>query len=82
MNAGVDATDTRSLQGLASTSLLVPAADPFSPFSTEVQVNRLLGELGPLSQQTDSVIDHLGFSLDGSLRHWTWSLTGSEQRCV
>jgi hypothetical protein len=82
VNAGVDATDTRSLQGLASTSLLVPAADPFSPFSTEVQVNRLLGELGPLSQQTDSVIDHLGFSLDGSLRHWTWSLTGSEQHVL
>jgi hypothetical protein len=44
-----------------------------------VQINRLLGELGPLRQQTDGVTAHVGFSLDGSLRRWTWSVTGSEQ---
>ncbi len=79
VNAGVDVTDTRSLQGLARASLLVPAGNPFSPFSTAVQVNRFLGELGPLSQQIDSVTDHVGFSLDGTVQHWSWSVTGSEQ---
>jgi hypothetical protein len=79
VNAGVDATDTGSLQGLASASLLVPSGNPFSPFSSAVQINRLLPELGPLRQQTDGVTYHVGFSLDGNLHHWTWSVTGSEQ---
>jgi hypothetical protein len=82
VNAGVDVVDSRSLQGLASASLLVPAADPFSPFSTAVQVNRYLAELAPLSQQADSVTAHTGFSLDADVRRWTWSVTGSEEHVV
>ena len=82
VNAGIDATDSRSLQGLASASLLIPAGNPFSPFSTTVQLNRLLGELGPLRQRIDSVTEHVGFSVDGILRRWTWSVTGNEQHVV
>ncbi len=82
LNAGVDVADTRSLQGLAGESLLVPAGNPFSPFTNSVQVDRFLAELGPLRQWTDSVTDHLSASMDGALHGWTWSVAGNAQRAL
>ncbi len=82
LNAGVDVADARSLQGLAGASLLVPAGNPFSPFTTPVQVDRFLAELGPLRQWTDSVTDHLSASLDGALHGWTWSVAGNAQHAL
>lgn len=81
MNASLDVSDSRSLQGLASASLLLPEASPFSPFARDVQLYRYLDEVDPLRQRSKGLTGHLGVSLNGELGpRWRWTLTSNFDR--
>ncbi|HEX5263315.1 MAG TPA: TonB-dependent receptor, partial [Phenylobacterium sp.] len=77
VNATFEATSSDSQRGLPGIALLVPADDPFSPFSTPVQVDRYVQGFGPLEQTADTWTGHLGVSLNRDVASWRLALTGN-----
>lgn len=78
-NASFEANGSQSLNGLPGVSLLVPAGNPFSPFGTDVALDRYVTGI-PLTQQVASETGHAGITLLGILHGWNWSLTGNYDR--
>lgn len=76
-NATLGATSSYALQGLPGISLLTPAGDPFSPFSTPVTVDRYVAGESPLKQTIDGWTSHLGVTLNRDLGDWRLSLTSA-----
>lgn len=76
LNATLNATDSDSLRGLPGASLRLPAGNPYSPFGEDATLLRYLGT-SPLTQGTNGVTGHLGFTLDKDLAKWRLSLTGN-----
>ncbi len=79
LNAAFTANTSKSLQGLPSLALGVPAGDPFSPFGSAVTVDRYLSGFGPLVQEAKGWTGHLGLALNkgGGLQGWRFSLTSA-----
>ena len=77
LNATLGATSSQSLQGLPTLGLLVPAGDPFSPFGSNVQVDRYVAAFGPLRQTMTGWTAHLGGALNRDVGSWRMSLTGA-----
>lgn len=63
-----------SLQGLAAASLSIPSDNPFSPFSTDVVVNRYLTEASALRQRGEKFATHAGAGFVGAIEDWSWQL--------
>ncbi|MGN6374190.1 MAG: TonB-dependent receptor [Sphingomonas sp.] len=80
VNGSVELTDSTSDQGLPGISVILPAGNPFSPFSDDVTLNRYVDTGHALQQQNQSVDTHLGTTFDGQLGKWNWSLTGNYDR--
>jgi len=81
LNGRLDVTSSRSLNGLPTLSLALPAGNPFSPFATATTVSRALGEpFDPLEQRNRAITGHLGTTLNGRAGEWNWSLTGAYDR--
>ena len=78
-NASFQANGSDSLTGLPGVSLIVPTGDPFSPFGTNVALDRYVTGI-PLTQHVASETAHAGVTLLGTLHHWNWSLTGNYDR--
>jgi len=78
-NASFQANGSDSLNGLPGVSLLVPAGEPYSPFATNVALDRYVTGI-PLTQHVASEAAHAGITLLGTLHHWNWSLTGNYDR--
>jgi iron complex outermembrane recepter protein len=76
-NATVTGTTSDSLQGLPGVSLMVPAGDPFSPFSSPVNVDRFAAGVGPLQQNIDGWTAHLGTTFNRDVGDWRLSLTSA-----
>ncbi|WP_375391570.1 TonB-dependent receptor [uncultured Sphingomonas sp.] len=74
VNARLEGDDGRSDQGLPTVSLLVPAGNPFSPFSQAVLVDRAVTGFGNIQQRTSSLAGHLGATLNGDLHKWRWNV--------
>lgn len=66
---------SRSLQGLPSAAILLPATSPYSPFADNVLLYRYLTDQAPLRQQTVTTIVHGGALLRGGLAGWNWDVT-------
>jgi iron complex outermembrane receptor protein len=77
LNGTLGATTSDATEGLPGVSLLVPAGDPFSPFSQPVAVQRYDNAFGPLRQTTDGWTGHLGLTVNKDLTEWRFSLTGA-----
>jgi len=77
INGSFGASGNTALRGPASASLVVPAGDPFSPFSNDVALYRYVDGLSPLRQHTAGETAHLGFTLSGDIAKWRWTLTGN-----
>jgi uncharacterized membrane protein YgcG len=77
VTANFSATSSEALRGLPGASLTVPADDPFSPFGSDVILNRYVTAFGPLRQTTEGWTGGLGGSLNKDLDKWRLSLTGS-----
>jgi hypothetical protein len=67
----------RSLQGPAAVTILVPADNPYSPFDTDVLLNRYLTEVAPLKQNRVTTTLNAGAVLRGAIGGWTWDMTGT-----
>jgi uncharacterized membrane protein YgcG len=80
INGRIEATTGRSLQGLPTVSLSLPAGNPFSPFAGPVLVQRALDDTGPLTQRTTAITSRLGTTLNGDFGRWRWSLIGGYDR--
>ena len=75
VNGTLGATSSDALQGLPSTSLLVPSGDPFSPFSQDVLLDRYVDNFGPARQNVTGWTAHLGSTVNRDLGDWRLSLT-------
>ncbi|WP_141653135.1 TonB-dependent receptor [Phenylobacterium immobile] len=77
LNATLDLTNSQSLLGLSETTLTVPAGNPFSPFSSAVDLQRYAS---PLTREADTLAGHLGVAVNGAYSGWRWSFTGGADR--
>jgi len=75
INGALGATRSDSLQGLPGVGLTVPAGDPFSPFGSDVVVDRYVA--APLHQYIDGWTAHLGSTLNKDAGDWRLSLTNA-----
>lgn len=73
-------TSSERLNGLPVTSVTVPVGNPASPFAGPVLLSRAFA--GPLTSRNDASSLHGGFSSDGRLGRWRWTLTGNYDRGV
>lgn len=80
VTAEFDWTKTDSAQGLATASLAIPSANPFSPFGSPVTLNRYLVEGGPREQAVESNRSRLSFAVNGDIDRWRWSADGNYER--
>lgn len=76
-NGAFTLSESQALQGLPGVSLLVPAGNPFSPFSQPVQLDRYVDAFGPLCQRTNGWTGHGGIALNRELSDWRISITGA-----
>jgi uncharacterized membrane protein YgcG len=77
LNGTLGATTSDAKEGLGGFDLLVPAGDPFSPFSQPVDVARYDPAFGPLRQTTEGWTAHMGATLNKDTATWRYSLTGA-----
>lgn len=80
LNGTLSYSDNDSAQGLARARLLLPAANPYSPFAGDTSLYRYLSEGGALGQNSRNIDGHLGAAFSGGLSGWQWSLTGNYDR--
>ncbi|MFD1786575.1 TonB-dependent receptor [Sphingomonas floccifaciens] len=80
VSAGFDWTKNDSALGLASTSLTVPAGNPYSPFANPVVINRYLAEGGAREQNRETTNLEFNGALNGDAGRWRWSVNGSYNR--
>ena len=80
LNLTMEAQRGLGLAGLPSATLRVPASNPASPFAGDVLLYRYLPEAGLLRQRTQALSLHAGGTVQGSLKRWIWTMTGSYDR--
>ncbi len=70
-----------SLLGLNTATLLIPATNPFSPFSNDVSLLTAFGDPRAITRTVDTDTYSLGFNANGVLpANWKWALTGDYTR--
>jgi iron complex outermembrane receptor protein len=79
LNLGFEASGSQSLNGVPGFSLIVPAGNPFSPFGTNVVLDRY-ADAFLLRQNVASETFHAGATLQGVAGAWNWSLNGNFDR--
>jgi len=65
-----------SLQGLPAVPILLPAANPHSPFARDVLLNRYIGD-DPKHARNVTTTLNAGGALRGNLGGWFWDLTAT-----
>ena len=77
LNGRLAFTGSESRLGLPSATLIVPEANPFSPFAGDVSLFRYFDSAGPLVRDSNGRTGRLGLSLNGDLLPWRWSFTAA-----
>lgn len=78
LNGRLEITDSTGTNGLPSAALTLRAGNPFSPFGTDVIVDRAFDGYSPLEQDNSALTAHLGTTLNGQIgAKWRWSVTGN-----
>ena len=75
-NGSFSYEESDSALGLPQATIALPAASPYSPFASDTQLYRYLGEFGALGQQSRDISGHFGTTLSGSLGSWLWTFSG------
>ena len=68
-----------SQRGLSSGTLLLPSSSAFSPFNSDVFVERAFTDLGALEQESESMSASLSLNLGGHIDDWDWTLNTNYQ---
>ena len=74
--AGFDDSSTLSYLGLPGVRVLVPGANPFSPFDQDVQLYRFVDDYVSMTRKVDTQKATLTAAANGRLKDWRWSTTG------
>ena len=82
LNLSMDAKGGARAGGLATALLRVPGANPYSPFGSDVLLYRYLPEGGLLRQSGSGLSLHAGSTVQGSLKRWLWTVTGTYDRAL
>ncbi|USQ97927.1 TonB-dependent receptor [Caulobacter sp. RL271] len=82
LNLGATASQSDSLLGPARARLIIPAADPYSPFGQDVALFRYLGDRDALGQTSRNLSGHLGFTLNRDTEDLRLSLTGNYDHAI
>ena len=88
VNASFEQLDAHSLLGLPFASLTVPGGSAFSPFASNVQLNRYFDNPRPLTRDSNTQTLSFGAVLNTVIKDWRLSttadyvLTDSESRTV
>lgn len=75
INGRFEVQDQHSLLGLPFASLAVPASSPFSPFTTDVILNRYFEDPRPLTRDVKTQTAQGGVSFNTLLADWRLALT-------
>jgi hypothetical protein len=75
LNGRYQYTDSLSLLGLPSASLVLPAGSPFFPAGETILRQFDIGY--PLERDSVTQTGHVGLTLNGDLQPWRWSLTSN-----
>ena len=76
-NARVGTTSSESRLGLPSLTLILPGANPYSPFADDVTLFRYSDAAGPLLRETRGRTAHGGLTLAGDVAEWRWTFTAN-----
>ena len=76
LSASFEQQDQQSLIGLPFASLIVPGGSAFSPFASNVQLNRYFDNPRPLIRNTDTRTAQAGLGFNTILGDWRLALTG------
>jgi len=76
LSFSADRSADRSLQGLPTVPILIPAGGPFSPFGKDVLLYRYLTESQPLVLHTVTTKLNMAAAVRGAIGGWSWDLTG------
>ncbi|MDG2533717.1 TonB-dependent receptor [Sphingomonas sp. HITSZ_GF] len=80
----LDVTESESLLGLPSATLRLPAGNPWSPFSRDVQLLRYYDNLNPLSRGNGSQSLRGEVTINGDsapwIKSWRWSVNANYQQ--
>ena len=76
VSASFEQQDQQSLIGLPFASLIVPGSSAFSPFISNVQLNRYFDNPRPLIRNTDTRTAQAGLGFNTLLGDWRLALTG------
>lgn len=80
----LDVTESESLLGLPSATLRLPAGNPWSPFSRDVQLLRYYDNLNPLARSNGSQSLRGEVTINGDhspwIQSWRWSLNANYQQ--
>jgi iron complex outermembrane recepter protein len=79
LNVAFEQQDQQSLLGLPSASFTLPASSPFSPFATDVVLNRYFDAPRPLSRSSTNRSLQFGAGYNGMIGDWRLALTGDYQ---
>lgn len=82
LNLGLTASQSDSLLGPGRARLVIPAADPFSPFGQDVALYRYLGDQDALGQTNRNLGGHAGFTLNRDTEALRLSLTGNYDHAI
>lgn len=78
LSARFGATSSESRLGLATGSLLLPSANPYSPFGTDVTLLRSADAPGPLIRDAKGWTGRLAAAFNGEVfTGWRWTVTAS-----
>lgn len=81
VNATIEYSRGVALQGLPTVALGLPGGNPFSPFGSDVVVDRYYDGFGPIRQRTTNLTAHLGTTVNGNISSgWRYSITGTFDR--
>lgn len=76
INGRLEVQDQQSLLGLPFASFTLPASSRFSPFATDVTLNRYFADPGPLTRDVKTQTAQGGVSFNTLLGGWRLALTG------
>lgn len=80
INANYALNGSSSLLGLPGASFVLPGSSPFSPFGTDVTVNRYFDNPRALERENETNTFQTGGTINHLLGGWRWTVTGNYAR--
>lgn len=80
INANYALNSSSSLLGLPGATFALPGTSPFSPFGTDVTVNRYFDSPRPLERENETHTFQTGGTVNHLLDGWRWTVTGNYAR--